>query len=249
MYSAGKSTLLSVIAGLSTMTGGTVTFEGGASRPGPGTLGIVPQKNVPFPELTCIQTLQVWKAVKWSKNSLANEDMEQLLRDCDLGGKINAKAATLSGGQKRKLQLAIGLLGGWKGVSNYFSRSRVSKQNVTLFLVVLVDECTSGVDPLSRRALWKTLTSFREDRSIIFTTHVRDIPGLMFFFSCFQGSSFHNPSSLTRQIYWPTTSRFSQLPERLLLLAPPWLLNGIWVKVTLCKYHSDPQSPARRPMP
>jgi len=38
--------------------------------------------------------------------------------------------------------------------------------------VVLVDECTSGVDPLSRRAVWKTLTSFREDRSIVFTTHV-----------------------------------------------------------------------------
>ena len=37
---------------------------------------------------------------------------------------------------------------------------------------MLVDECTSGVDPLSRRALWKTLTSFRDDRCIIFTTHV-----------------------------------------------------------------------------
>jgi len=119
-YSAGKSTSLSVIAGLSSMTSGTVTFEGGVSRPGRGTLGIVPQKNVLFPELTCIQTLQVWKAVKWSKNSTADEDMEQLLRDCDLGGKINANAATLSGGQKRKLQLAIGLLGGCKGASNLF---------------------------------------------------------------------------------------------------------------------------------
>src|SRR5260370_19438712 len=38
--------------------------------------------------------------------------------------------------------------------------------------VVLVDECTSGVDPLSRRALWKNLTACREDRCIVFTTHV-----------------------------------------------------------------------------
>jgi ABC-type phosphate transport system ATPase subunit len=38
--------------------------------------------------------------------------------------------------------------------------------------VLLVDECTSGVDPLSRRALWKTLASYREDRCIVFTTHV-----------------------------------------------------------------------------
>lgn len=40
------------------------------------------------------------------------------------------------------------------------------------FTVVLVDECTSGVDPLSRRALWKAITSFRESRTIVFTTHV-----------------------------------------------------------------------------
>jgi len=35
-------------------------------------------------------------------------------------------------------------------------------------LVLLVDECTSGVDPLSRPPLWKILTSFREDRSVVF---------------------------------------------------------------------------------
>ncbi|KAF8910204.1 hypothetical protein CPB84DRAFT_1812882 [Gymnopilus junonius] len=143
---AGKSTALSVIGGLTSISSGTVTFEGGAPRPPRGTLGIVPQKNVLFPELSCIQTLRVWKAVKWSKNSEADEDLEQLLRDCDLEKKINANAATLSGGQKRKLQLAIGLLGGSR--------------------IVLVDECTSGVDPLSRRALWKTLTAYREDRTI-----------------------------------------------------------------------------------
>lgn len=75
-------------------------------------MGIVPQKNVLFPELTCLQTLQLWRAVKWSNQSDKNEDLEQLLKDCDLGAKIHANANTLSGGQKRKLQLAIGLLGG-----------------------------------------------------------------------------------------------------------------------------------------
>lgn len=42
------------------------------------------------------------------------------------------------------------------------------------WLVILVDECTSGVDPLSRRALWKTLTTYRSDRTIVLTTHVSD---------------------------------------------------------------------------
>lgn len=45
---------------------------------------------------------------------------------------------------------------------------------VTL-IVVLVDECTSGVDPLSRRSLWRTLTAVRDERSIVFTTHVRQV--------------------------------------------------------------------------
>lgn len=94
------------------MTSGSVAFEGGLARPPRGALGIVPQKNVLFPELTCYQTIKVWAAIKKSKNSPVDEDLIQLLRDCDLGAKIHANAGSLSGGQKRKLQLAIGLVGG-----------------------------------------------------------------------------------------------------------------------------------------
>ncbi|KAF8215745.1 hypothetical protein K438DRAFT_1901600 [Mycena galopus ATCC 62051] len=128
-YSAGKSTTLSIVGGLTGRSQGDVVFEGGVRKPPRGTVGIVPQKNVLIPELTCLQSLRVWRAVKWSSNST----------------KIHSNASTLSGGQKRKLQLAIGLVGGSK--------------------IVLVDECTSGVDPLSRRALWRTLISVRLERT------------------------------------------------------------------------------------
>ncbi|KAI0042590.1 P-loop containing nucleoside triphosphate hydrolase protein [Auriscalpium vulgare] len=157
---AGKSTVLSILGGLLGRTHGSVTFEGGVAHPSRGTLGIVPQKNVLFPELSCYQTLRLWQAVKHSDAALeGDEDIEQLLRDCDLGNKIHANAEHLSGGQKRKLQLAIGLVGGSK--------------------IVLVDECTSGVDPLSRRALWRTLSSVRHERTIIFTTHFLDEADLL----------------------------------------------------------------------
>jgi ATP-binding cassette, subfamily A (ABC1), member 3 len=100
------------LGGLIGPTSGSITFAGGVRRPPRGTIGIVPQKNVLFPELSCYQTLRVWRAVKWSDSSAEDEDIQQLLRDCDLGQKIFSNANKLSGGQKRKLQLAIGLIGG-----------------------------------------------------------------------------------------------------------------------------------------
>ena len=92
-------------------------YEDGLPLPSHGILGIVPQKNVLFPELTCFQTVRVWRAIKRPEGSPGNEDISQLLRDCDLGHKIHSNASTLSGGQKRKLQLAAGLVGGSKSTS------------------------------------------------------------------------------------------------------------------------------------
>jgi ATP-binding cassette, subfamily A (ABC1), member 3 len=108
---------MSIVGGLAGQTSGQVIFEGGHLRPPRGSIGLVPQKNVLFPELSCLQTLRVWRAIKWSPTSDPNEDLEELLKNCDLGKKIKSNADTLSGGQKRKLQLAIGLLGGSKSES------------------------------------------------------------------------------------------------------------------------------------
>ena len=106
---------MSVLGNLIGRTRGSVKFEGNVDRPPRGTIGIVPQKNVLFPELTCYQTLRVWRAIKTSDDRVEDEDdIIQLLNDCDLGKKIHYNADALSGGQKRKLQLAIGLIGGSK---------------------------------------------------------------------------------------------------------------------------------------
>jgi ATP-binding cassette subfamily A (ABC1) protein 3 len=109
---AGKSTVLSIMANLIGRDSGSITFANGAARPPRGTLGIVPQKNVLIPELNCYQTVRLWSAIKRpSEAKESKQELLQLLKDCDLERKRFANAGSLSGGQKRKLQLAIGLVG------------------------------------------------------------------------------------------------------------------------------------------
>ena len=104
--------------------GDTYEWEG-PTQPQKGSLGIVPQKNVLFSELSCFESVRLWRDVK--RPAVAHrsaggdgriaveetkEELEALLVDCGLEGKVHANAGSLSGGQKRKLQLAIGLVGG-----------------------------------------------------------------------------------------------------------------------------------------
>lgn len=77
-----------------------------------------------------------------------------MLEECDLEEKANAKAKTLSGGQKRKLQLAICFTGGSS--------------------VCCVDEASSGLDPLSRRNIWNIIQKGHSRRTVLVTTHFLD---------------------------------------------------------------------------
>ncbi|CAE7080467.1 unnamed protein product [Rhizoctonia solani] len=175
---SGKSTTLGMVAGLEKPDSGWIEFndqrEVQVDEKGKGfekdveqaapssggrmtSLGLVPQKNVLFPELTCHQTLRVWRDLKAARFPVEAEkdgDIDELIKSCSLEEKTHARASTLSGGQKRRLQLAAGLIGGSK--------------------IVLVDEATSGVDPLSRRAIWRALRDVRNDRCVVFTTHFLD---------------------------------------------------------------------------
>lgn len=80
--------------------------------------------------------------------------ISELVRMCDLENKLPFKAKTLSGGQKRKLQLAMMFAGGSK--------------------VCCVDEVSTGLDPISRRHIWEILLAERSRRTIIMTTHFLD---------------------------------------------------------------------------
>jgi ATP-binding cassette subfamily A (ABC1) protein 3 len=141
---SGKSTTLDAIAGLNTITSGAIEIDG------TGGLGLCPQKNVMWDELNVFEHVRIFNQLKSTGAYDSKDTIKDLIRACDLGHKIKAQSSTLSGGQKRKLQLAMMFTGGSK--------------------VCCVDEVSSGLDPLSRRKIWEILLAERGDRTFLLTT-------------------------------------------------------------------------------
>lgn len=144
---SGKSTTMNCIAGQHKVTSGTVAIDPS------GRLGYAPQNNVIWPDLTVEEHIRIFSDLKCI--SKVNEEVvSELVRMCDLQKKLPSKAKTLSGGQKRKLQLAMMFAGG--------------------SAVCCVDEVSTGLDPISRRRIWEILLAERHRRTIIMTTHFLD---------------------------------------------------------------------------
>lgn len=147
---SGKSTTLDAVAGLNSITSGEISIN----YPEPNTgLGLCPQKNVLWDDLTVEEHVRIFNRLKSKQPSTKGENLT-LLEQCDISSKAQARSKTLSGGQKRKLQLAMMFTGGSR--------------------VCCIDEVSSGLDPLSRRKIWDILLAERGDRSIILTTHFLD---------------------------------------------------------------------------
>lgn len=147
---SGKSTTLDAIAGLNSITSGEIIVNYPESNTG---LGLCPQKNVLWDDLTVEEHVRIFNRIKSRQPSSRDANM-LLLSECDISLKAGARSKTLSGGQKRKLQLAMMFTGGSP--------------------VCCVDEVSSGLDPLSRRKIWDILLAERGQRSIILTTHFLD---------------------------------------------------------------------------
>ncbi|KAI5205572.1 hypothetical protein AUEXF2481DRAFT_36272 [Aureobasidium subglaciale EXF-2481] len=145
---SGKSTTMDMLAGLQSPTSGTIDINSS------GGVGICPQKNVLWDKLTCEEHVYYFNQLKAQGQKDQTADHRDLLSKCDLSHKVSARSETLSGGQKRKLQLAMMLTGG----SN----------------LCLIDEVSSGIDPLSRRKVWDILLAERGHRAMLFTTHFLD---------------------------------------------------------------------------
>uniref|UniRef100_F1RPD0 ATP binding cassette subfamily A member 15 n=1 Tax=Sus scrofa TaxID=9823 RepID=F1RPD0_PIG len=158
---AGKSTTLSILSGLYLLTSGEAYVNGydvskqmGQIRK---SLGLCPQQDLLFNYLTVSEHLYFYSVV--SQGYVPFPHFVHVLKVNLSSWKHNAFSVSLSGGMKRKLSIIIALIGGSK--------------------VVILDEPTSGMDPASRRATWNLLQHYKQDRTILLTTHDMDEADLL----------------------------------------------------------------------
>src|SRR5215207_3172992 len=151
---AGKTTLINIICGIVTPSGGSVTVDGHdiirQYRATRSMIGLVPQ------ELTTDAFETVWATVSFSRGLFGKPDnpdhIAKVLKDLSLWEKKDSKIMTLSGGMKRRVLIAKAL----------------SHEPQVLFL----DEPSAGVDVELRQDMWEVVRRLRDSGvTIILTTH------------------------------------------------------------------------------
>ena len=153
---AGKTTLIKTISGEEDPDKGDIFLNGTSLITNKDFLyhniGLCQQEDIFFDYLTVTEHLKYMMQIKGYHKDL--EQINTLIKKIELEEKKDAICKTLSGGQKRKLCIALALIG-----------------NSPL---VLLDEPTSGMDVIAKRSLWDFLKEFKNDKIIVLTTHSLD---------------------------------------------------------------------------
>ncbi|KAI4374543.1 hypothetical protein MLD38_012525 [Melastoma candidum] len=154
---AGKTSFISMMIGLIEPTAGTAYVQGLDIRNHMGeiytSMGVCPQHDLLWEALTGREHLLFYGRLKNLKAPALHQAVEESLKSVNLfyGGVADKPAGKYSGGMKRRLSVAISLIGDPK--------------------VVYMDEPSTGLDPASRNNLWNVVKRAKQDRVIILTTH------------------------------------------------------------------------------
>ena len=151
---AGKTTTVEILEGYRTRDGGTVAvLDEDPQRAGLDwreRIGVVLQSSAMYPNLSVAESLQLFAG--YYRRPL---DVGSVIGLIGLEEKRDARVRTLSGGQQRRLDLGLGLIGDPE--------------------VLFLDEPTTGFDPAARRAAWEVIRSLRSlGKTILLTTHYLD---------------------------------------------------------------------------
>ena len=154
---AGKSTTMRMIACRTPLTSGELVVEGHDVRTEGrrirSLIGVVPQDNNLDPDLNVIRNLLIYASYYRIPKRQAAERAEELLHFTGLNGRAEARIEQLSGGMKRRLMIARGLL----------HEPRL----------LVLDEPTTGLDPQVRQEIWQKLEELRRVSgvTILLSTH------------------------------------------------------------------------------
>ncbi len=156
---AGKSTTMRMIASTSTRTSGELSILGkDPNKSGPeirAHLGVVPQQDNLDRELKVWENLMVYGRYFGLSRKFLKAKIEELLDFAQLQEKRNNKTEELSGGMKRRLTIARGLINEPE--------------------ILMLDEPTTGLDPQARHILWDRLFRLKERGvTLVITTHYMD---------------------------------------------------------------------------
>lgn len=151
---AGKTTTVEILEGYRKRDGGEVSVLGidpeKATMQWRDSIGIVLQDSADFPDLTVQETISHFRHY-YSRA----RDVAHLIESVGLGEKSGQKIRTLSGGQRRRLDVALGIIGSPE--------------------LLFLDEPTTGFDPKARRSFWDLIKNLRDEgTTILLTTHYLD---------------------------------------------------------------------------
>jgi ABC-2 type transport system ATP-binding protein len=151
---AGKTTTINMICGLLPATHGTIDFQSRDLKEIRSLIGYCPQENVYFPKLTCAEQLIFIGNLYDIPSDRCRKKAFELLEMLGLTDKSKVFARNLSGGMKRRLNVALALIHDP--------------------VILILDEPEAGLDPQSRVLVRNFIKSLSKEKTIILTSHNMD---------------------------------------------------------------------------
>ncbi|XP_050255430.1 ABC transporter A family member 2-like [Quercus robur] len=154
---AGKTTAINCLTGITPVTGGDALIYGHSIRSSVGmsnirrTIGVCPQFDILWDALSGQEHLHLFATIKGLPRASIKSIGEKSLAEVRLTEAAKMRAGSYSGGMKRRLSVAIALIGDPK--------------------LVILDEPTTGMDPITRRHVWDIIMDAKKGRAIVLTTH------------------------------------------------------------------------------
>eukprot|EP01080_Neovahlkampfia_damariscottae_P005388 gene5388-9195_t len=152
---AGKTTTLSILSGLFSASSGNAKIDNHDINTDMDKirlfLGLCPQKDIQWNDLTVSEHLYFYARLRGIPIGNEKTNVDNVLNLVSLQDHQNKLSSELSGGMKRRLSIAMSLVGNPK--------------------VILLDEPTTGLDPTSKREIWDIISNIKENNCIILTTH------------------------------------------------------------------------------